>query len=181
MFHQQKPIIMKKIFLFFSMLLAMGLSSACSSDDDCSDTVQINFVLLNENKEPTQVFKYGEDICFELSIANNSDNLLYYGKDIIIDDDLFRVFSEDGIDVGTPWTNIGAEYVQVGINKKTTTSLTCSWMELFCNKPLLKSVMMPPLSKGTYYTRFKVRYRNLEIKTKESFLEKEFNSTFKIQ
>lgn len=33
MFHQQKPIIMKKIFLFLSMLLAMGLSSACSSDD----------------------------------------------------------------------------------------------------------------------------------------------------
>ena len=33
MFHQQKPIIMKKIFLFLSMLLAIGLFSACSSDD----------------------------------------------------------------------------------------------------------------------------------------------------
>ena len=34
MFHQQKPIIMKKLFLFLSMLLAMGLTSACSSDDE---------------------------------------------------------------------------------------------------------------------------------------------------
>ena len=42
MFHQQKTIIMKKIFLFFSMLLAMGLSSACSNEtegeDDLSNT-----------------------------------------------------------------------------------------------------------------------------------------------
>ena len=47
--------------------------TACSSDEekDTNNRIDLSFRLLNENGEETTTFKKGENIIFDLKIANN--------------------------------------------------------------------------------------------------------------
>ena len=94
---------------------------------------------------------------------------------------MFRVFQNDGTDVGTPWTSLGTEYVAIGIGPKVSTRFTCKWIDLSADKPIEKNKSLAPLAKGSYYTSFVIRYRNFDNKLQEEYLEKEFNTTFIIQ
>ena len=56
---------MKKVLLYLSMLLAIGLLSACSSDDgeNNSDSITIIYHVLNENGQESTVFKLATNLC----------------------------------------------------------------------------------------------------------------------
>ena len=189
---------MRKLTIMMSMLLALGLSSACSNSDEIesnpsngeltnkadsvADKIQISFSLLNDNGLPTSSFKYGEDICFELTVTNKSDKVLFLSNDFFMDVDLFRVYLEDGTDMGTPWTSFGSDYVARGIQPKMSTRFACNWIKAFSTiQPLKKNKEYSPLPGGKYYTSFKVYYRNLDNKLQDKFFEKEFYTTFTIQ
>ena len=187
----------KKLFLMVSVLLSAGMFSACSNSDEIDsnlskgdiiktdeayDKIQISFSLLNDKNVPTTAFEYGEDICFELTITNNSDKELIIFDDIRLGRDLFRVFQNDCTEVGTPWTSLGSDYVAVGIEPKTSTRLACNWIKAFSTqKPLKKKKEYAPLPIGNYYTNFIIKYRNLDSDLQDAFFEKEFNLNFKIQ
>ena len=158
----------KKLFLMVSVLLSAGMFSACSNSDEIDsnlskgdiiktdeayDKIQISFSLLNDKNVPTTAFEYGEDICFELIITNNSD------KELIISD-----------------------YVAVGIEPKASTRLACNWIKAFSTqKPLKKKKEYAPLPIGNYYTNFIIKYRNLDSDLQDAFFEKEFNLKFIVQ
>ena len=187
----------KKLFLMVSVLLSAGMFSACSNSDEIDsnlskgdiiktdeayDKIQISFSLLNDKNVPTTAFEYGEDICFELTITNNSDKKLIFFDDIRLGRDLFRVFQNDGTEVGTPWTSLGSDYVAVGIEPKASTRLACNWIKAFStHQPLAKKKDFNPLPCGKYYTSFKVYYRDLDKIQQDEFLEKELYTTFEIQ
>jgi hypothetical protein len=189
---------MKKVFFILGVLLSLGVFCACNNDDDIEtdisggdlksetdsvlDRMQISFSLLNENDIPTTVFQYGEDICFRLTIENNNEYNVFFEEDIKFNDGLFRVYSEDGTDMGTPWTSCNTEFVCIGISANSTVSLSCNWIKaLSTQEPLVKNKDYSPLPKGNYYTKFQIKHRDFDSKFQDIFLEKEFNITFTIQ
>lgn len=188
---------MMKLLFVLGVLLSLGMVSSCSSDDEIgsshsnsdlksnvdsiSEIIQISFSLLNEKDIPTSSFKYGEDICFELIITNNSNKALFFFDDIFLGDDLFRVYLEDGTDMGTPWTSIGTEFVAVGIEPKASMHRTCRWIGMRADKPIEKDRELAPLPKGNYYTNFSIKYRNFDNIKTDMFIEKMYNCKFTIQ
>ena len=188
---------MKKILFMMSVLLSQGLFSACSSNeeemdndpssglvtdaDEKPDKIQVDYSLLNENGVPSTTFEYGEDIRFELTITNNSDKVLIFSDDIILGKDLFRVYLNDGTDMGTPWTSCATNYVGIGIQPKVSTSLACNWIKASTYPPLSKKEEFEPLPKGSYYTSFVIKYRDLNNKLHDIFMEKEYNIAFEVQ
>lgn len=188
---------MRKIVFLFGVLLSLGMFCACSSDeenvipqsaetkeseaDNTSSKIQIDCSLLNDSGEEVSSFNYGDDICFELRVVNNSEKVLFFSDDIVfIGGNLFRVYSAEGKDMGTPWTSIGKEYIAVGIEPNTTSRLICKWIAPISDRPLEKNKENSPLPKGDYYTSFKIRYPNLENIVKDKFLEKEFRIAFTV-
>jgi hypothetical protein len=189
---------MKKVLFIFGVLLSLSIFWACSNDDEndidlsggdliietdsVPDKIQISFTLFNENDIPTTTFEYGEDICFKLTIGNNIEHILYLGEDVKLSDDLFRVYSEDGTDMGAPWTSRGTEFVLIGISENSKVSLSCNWINAFSAQlPLVKNKSYTPLPKGNYYTKFKIIYRDFDSNYQVNFCEKEFNTSFTIQ
>ena len=187
----------KKLFLMMGVLLSALMFSACSNSDEIDsnlskgdiietdneyDKIQISFSLLNDKNVPTTAFEYGEDICFELTITNNSDKELIIFDDIRLGRDLFRIFRNDGTEIGTPWTSLGSDFFAIGIMPKASTRLACNWIkEYSTQKPLMKKAEFAPLPIGNYYTSFLIMYRNLDSGLQDAFFEKEFNLNFKIQ
>jgi hypothetical protein len=190
---------MKRALLLFGVLLSLGIFCACSSDDEidndlsvdnltngndsAADKIQFSFSLLNNDGLPTSSFKYGEDISFDLTITNKSDKELFLFNDFFLSEDLFRVYLEDGTGVGAPWTDFNSSnYVALGIAPKSAISFTCNWIKALSTQwPLVKNKDFDPLPKGNYYTKFKIKYRNLDNIPQDEFLEKEFCITFTIQ
>ena len=188
---------MKKLVFLLGVLLSLGMFCACSSDDEdvipqseeikeseadsMSGKIRINCSLLNDSGEEVSSFNYGDDICFELRVVNNSEKVLFFFDDIVfIGGALFRVYSAEGKDMGTPWTSIGKEYIAVGIEPNTTSRLICKWIAPISDRPLEKNKENSPLPKGDYYTSFKIKYTNLENIAQDVFLEKEFRIAFTV-
>lgn len=190
---------MKNVLFVLGVLLSAGMFCACSNSDEIESNplssgeltneadeadskIQISYSLLNDYGLPTSSFKYGEDICFELTITNKSDKVIFIYNDFILDEDLFRVYLEDGTDMGTPWTSFGSNYVAIGIEPKGSMRIACNWIKAFStHQPLTKKKDFNPLPCGKYYTSFKVYYRNLDKIQQDEFLEKELYTTFDIQ
>ena len=190
---------MKRKLVLLSILLSLGMFCACSSDDEIdndlsvddltngtdsvADIIQFSFSLLNNDGLPTSSFKYGEDICFELTVTNKSNKELLLFNDFFLGEDLFRVYLENGTGVGTPWTDYNSSnYIALGIAPKSSISFTCNWIKALSTKwPLAKNKDFDPLPRGNYYTKFKIKYRNLDNILQDEFLEKEFNISFTIQ
>ena len=187
----------KKVLIILGVLLSAGMFCAFSNSDEIDsnlsrgdiittdeayDKIQISFSLLNDKNVPTTAFEYGEDICFELTIKNNSGKELIIFDDIRLGRDLFRVFQNDSTEVGTPWTSLGSDYVAVGIEPKASMRLACNWIKAFSTqKPLKKKKEYAPLPIGNYYTNFIIKYRNLDSDMQDAFFEKEFNLKFIVQ
>ncbi len=190
---------MKKNIFVISMLLTAGLLGACSSDDEFDsygynsdsryeddsvpDKIHISFSLLNDKGKQDSLYRYGEDICFELMITNKSDKDLFLFGDVFLGNNLFAVYREDGIFVGTPWTSIGTDFSGAGIKIRPNSSerYTCKWIGLGGDRPIAKNHELDPLPKGSYYTMFSIKYRDLNNVIQDMFIEKEFYARFIIQ
>lgn len=188
---------MKKILLMMSLLLTISMFCACSNSDEDSylsnsnlenevDSVQnkikVSFSLLNDKGKPDSLFREGKDICFELMITNSSDKKLFFFDDIFLGNELFSVYREDGTYVGTPWTSIGTNYCGgVIIGPKSSARRRCKWIGMVADSPIEKKHELDPLPKGNYYTKFSIKYRDLDNVIQDMFIEKEFYVRFIIQ
>ena len=190
---------MKKLLLMMSLLLTFSMFCACSNSDEMDsylsnsnleneidnvqDIIQVSFSLLNDKGKPDSLFRYGEDICFELMITNKSDKKLFFFDDVFLGNDFFTVYREDGTYVGTPWTSIGTEFSGAGItiSPKSSKRYTCKWIGMEADRPIEKKHELDPLPKGSYYTKSCIKYRDLNNVIQDIYIEKEFYTRFIIQ
>ena len=124
------------------MLMAMGMSFtvvSCSSDDEYddivlppiegegwqttdstgSDDIIVNFRLTKSDGTPANQFRWGENICFDLMIQNNTNDTIhidhrYYSdsnriKDVSLGKNLFGVYHSNGKYVGCPFEDTTGE------------------------------------------------------------------------
>ena len=126
----------------------------------------IKFQLLNADNQPVTTFKEGENFTFVLTFINTGNKQFVLPTE---DMEFFPIYTNDGEFVGRPWDY----YVQSGIvavNPKESISITC---KAFGEKDdpadtnnnstkiaLLKTTDKSPLSKGKYYTEFKIKINN---------------------
>ncbi len=164
---------MKKILFIFSMLLAMGLTSACSTDNEKEKNTDVSFTLLHENGNTSDIFDKNEVIVFSLSLKTSGNPEFtkeFDGGDLIVDDNLFAVFNENGMKVGQP--NMERIHMFIYETAVGPYVLRYNWSKANGD------IGLPP---GNYYTRFTIKY-NTEIGTeKRKFETKEYIVNFKIK
>ena len=87
---------MKKILYIFSMLLAMGLTSACSSEtDNNGENLTVTYHVLNENGQESTVFNSGDKFLFELIIKNTTNHVLKCDDWRILINNAFLIYNSD--------------------------------------------------------------------------------------
>ena len=189
----------KFFFLFFSLSLIASVMTAilgCSSSDDFSDdtngNVEINFTLRDEQGNVKTTFKEGENIVFDLEIANNDTrDMVYYryfkdGSDYILNSDFLCVYDMSGVSVGYPWDNMFCDdsgYMKWIIPANTKYHIRVAWYSsslVDMSYPLCRIEDQNVLLKeGRYYTKFTVKYKpNLD---KNVLINKEFNYNFEVE
>ncbi len=204
---------MKKVLLI-ALLAGIGtLSISCSSDDGDSelptvpidppeptipeekpfvgvtymeDSVKIQLQLLNSDSVAMDTFKEGEDIIFKLTITNTGSDWIPTTPMENFSDDIFSVYSSDGVYIGKPWDQRLMTYFYPLLTPRTVREQVCSWLEvpdgdmvnlcLWIENPVedtsnlnldqyvstinriifLKKERRQPLPKGSYYTQFNV-------------------------
>ena len=172
---------MKKILLpsslptlYFSMLLAIGLLSACSNDDETKEKgTDVTFSLLHENGSTSDSFDTNEAIVFSLSLKTRGNPEFTKGfdsGDLIVDDNLFTIYNEDGTIVGQP----NREQMDFYIYETTFGPyvLQYNWS---------KDNGDNELKPGRYYTRFSIRYNTAIWAKGNKFESKEFFVNFKVK
>ena len=145
-------------FLFPALIAGIGtLSISCNSDDGDSelptvpidppepttpeekpfvgvtymeDSVQIQLQLLNSDSVAVDTFKEGEDIIFKLTITNTGSDWVQTIPMENFSDDIFSVYSSDGVNMGKPWDERLMSYVYPLLSPKTVREHVCSWLEV---------------------------------------------------
>lgn len=184
---------MKKTILKFGLfLLAVLLPMGCSNEEEDERAVLIDYTFQLSTIEGniTKVFRYGDNIVFDLQIINYSDYDITYGSvdaDILLGEDLFYVYSKDGNGIGLPWTGMYCEYTgqrSFVIPSHSIKRVCCTWKlckEISASHPLCKSEDNTTLPIGDYYTRFSIIYNKNMGSTKKMMTEKIIQTDFKIQ
>ena len=102
--------------------------------EDLANYIVPDLRLINEEGKATTVFSYGENIKFELTFRNISDHTIRFAETDVLGNDLFRVFTKDGMDLGCPWdyTMSKALYpaVPITIAAGESASWSCKWKGL---------------------------------------------------
>jgi hypothetical protein len=178
---------MKKIAYTISLLLTFLLAiSSCSSDEN-KDSVyspnntitnaegNIKFQLFNEKGEETTMFRESENIRFSLILENsaNSDLVLkkeFVGGDLLLDQDFFCVYKENGERVGVPWSGMFCDeslQQEWTFPSHSVWQINCFWYlsgTTTTSHPLCKGAGVgedwPHLSKGNYYVSFTIWYNS---------------------
>lgn len=195
---------MKKSDFLMGMLLALGLFCACSSDDEMSKSIEeqspteqnesekgeviqgtsdetVEFQLQNEEGIECYEFNEGDNIIFRLEFRNDTDE-----DDIVprfyecIGWDGFRVYSIDGVDMGTPWDQIFSDSRSHDILfAHSSTIIVCPWFDIptlywnghehFYSNMYYKKEEKLPLPKGEYYSRFDIKIKDKTIICNRNF------------
>ncbi|MBO4801402.1 MAG: hypothetical protein J5545_05990 [Bacteroidaceae bacterium] len=94
------------------------------------DSILMQFFLLNGRGDTTRTFRERENMYFHLSFTNLGSSEVWVYKDICLSDqDVFRVFSEDGTDWGVPWYFLSSWKMPTPPLKPQRTYETfCSWL-----------------------------------------------------
>ena len=150
------------------------------------DSVKIQLQLLNSDSVAMDTFKEGEDIIFNLTITNTGSDWVQTAPMEKFSDDIFSVYSSDGVYIGKPWDQRLMTYFYPLLTPRTVREQVCSWLEvpdgdmvnlcLWIENPVedtsnlnldqyvstinriifLKKERRQPLPKGSYYTQFNV-------------------------
>lgn len=150
------------------------------------DSVKIQLQLLNSDSVAMDTFKEGEDIIFNLTITNTGSDWVQTAPMEKFSDDIFSVYSSDGVYIGKPWDQRLMTYFYPLLTPGTVREQVCSWLEvpdgdmvnlcLWIENPVedtsnlnldqyvstinriifLKKERRQPLPKGSYYTQFNV-------------------------
>lgn len=204
---------MKKEVLIISMLFVLSFGmTGCSNDEGnelpsvptdpielttpedkpfvgvtyMEDSVKIQLQLLNSDSVAMDTFKEGEDIIFKLTISNTGSDWVQTAPMEKFSDDIFSVYSSDGVYIGKPWDQRLMTYFYPLLTPGTVREQVCSWLEvpdgdmvnlcLWIENPVedtsnlnldqyvstinriifLKKERRQPLPKGSYYTQFNV-------------------------
>ena len=158
---------MKKCNLTYVVLCLIACLCSCSSDDKEEKAIDFELQLCTLQGTSTREFNYGENVVFDLSIRNNSNNDITYGikdADIIFDENLFCVYSKNGNTIGLPWTGMYCEYSgqqTFVIPANSVKRIRCAWNmceDINPSHPLCKGEDNILLPSGDYYTKFNIKY-----------------------
>ena len=121
-----------------------------------SGDIRADFCLKNAQDEPVTTFAVGEDITFDLTLTNTGSTTFRFEKDIfhVLGNDLFRVYSSDGQDMGTSWFFGPAAEANLRIapGKQLHYHINRSSLRrLSYTEPLCLKAGNQPLSAGRYF------------------------------
>lgn len=181
-----------------SVLLALGLLSACSKSDDVTDInnhsekdgtgtiekssdLMVDFRLQNEDGMECYDFKEGDNIIFRLEIKNDTDeDAILPPFSEVLGLDVFTVFSQEGVKIGTPWDVIMTIFRECEIiGAHNSVVFVCPWFDipaLYYNGPhhyyseyFYKKDDKSPLPKGEYFSEFEIRLNEKTITCSRKF------------
>lgn len=184
---------MKKILvLMMSVLLAFGLFSACGNSDDNPDTndysekeetgtiekssgQMVDFQLQNEDGTECYNFKEGDNIIFRLEIKNDTDeDAILPPFSEVLGLDVFTVFSQEGVKIGTPWDVIMTSFRECEIiGAHNSVVFVCPWFDIlalyyngthhYYSEYFYKKDDKSPLPQGEYFSEFDIKLNEKTI------------------
>ena len=190
---------MKKILvLMMSVLLALGLLSACSKSDDVTDInnhsekdgtgtiekssdLMVDFRLQNEDGMECYDFKEGDNIIFRLEIKNDTDeDAILPPFSEVLGLDVFSVYSREGEKIGTPWDVIMTSFRECEIiGAHSSAVFVCPWFDIpalyfngtdhYYSEYFYKKDDKSPLPKGEYFSEFEIRLNEKTITCSRKF------------
>ena len=190
---------MKKILvLMMSVLLALGLLSACSKSDDVTDInnhsekdgtgtiekssdLMVDFRLQNEDGMECYDFKEGDNIIFRLEIKNDTDeDAILPPFSEVLGLDVFSVYSREGEKIGTPWDVIMTSFRECEIiGAHNSAVFVCPWFDIpalyyngtehYYSEYFYKKDDKSPLPKGEYYSEFDIKFNEKTITCNRKF------------
>ena len=102
--------------------------------EDFANYIVPDFRLINAEGKATTVFSYGENIKFDLTLRNISDHTISFAETDVLGEDLFRVFTKGGVDLGCPWDFTMSKQVYpplpITIAAGGSASWNCKWKGL---------------------------------------------------
>ena len=188
----------KKLVLMMSVLLALGLLSACSKSDDVTDInnhsekdgtgtiekssdLMVDFRLQNEDGMECYDFKEGDNIIFRLEIKNDTDeDAILPPFSEVLGLDVFTVFSQEGVRIGTPWDVIMTSFRECEvIRAQSSVVFVCPWFDIpalyyngtehYYSEYFYKKDDKSPLPKGEYYSEFDIKFNEKTITCNRKF------------
>lgn len=181
-----------------SVLLALGLLSACSKSDDVTDInnhnekdgtgtiekssdLMVDFRLQNEDGMECYDFKEGDNIIFRLEIKNDTDeDAILPPFSEVLGLDVFTVFSQEGVRIGTPWDVIMTSFRECEvIRAQSSVVFVCPWFDIptlyyngtdhYYSEYFYKKDDKSPLPKGEYFSEFEIRLNEKTITCNQKF------------
>lgn len=181
-----------------SVLLALGLLSACSKSDDVTDInnhsekdgtgtiekssdLMVDFRLQNEDGMECYDFKEGDNIIFRLEIKNDTDeDAILPPFSEVLGLDVFTVFSLEGVKIGTPWDVIMTSFRECEIIEAHSSAVfVCPWFDIpalyfngtdhYYSEYFYKKDDKSPLPKGEYYSEFGIKFNEKTITCNRKF------------
>ena len=181
-----------------SVLLALGLLSACSKSDDVTDInnhsekdgtgtiekssdLMVDFLLQNEDGMECYDFKEGDNIIFRLEIKNDTDeDVILPPFSEVLGLDVFTVFSQEGVKIGTPWDVIMTSFRECEvIRAQSSVVFVCPWFDIpalyfngtdhYYSEYFYKKDDKSPLPKGEYYSEFGIKFNEKTITCNRKF------------
>ena len=170
---------MKKILSFLILFVTISapfvmLPSCSDNEDDVDynydlppttekvsaierDGVIMTYALLNSQGDTTMTFREGENIFFDLTIENTTDEHIHIpGGPRTLGYNTFRVFTTSGKDCGTSWSYVEDWTMRAALLcAQTTYHYQCPWYNDSNIKPIGPFVLKAShkkLTKGTYFT-----------------------------
>lgn len=184
---------MKKILvLMMNMLLAIGLFSACNKSDEVTDInnhsekegadtiekgsdLMVGFQLQNEDGMECYDFKEGDNTIFWLEIKNDTDeDVIFSPFSEVLGFDVFTVYSQEGVKIGTPWDVIMTSFRECEIiGAHNSVVFVCPWFDIpalyyngthhYYSEYFYKKDDKSPLPQGEYFSEFDIKLNGKTI------------------
>jgi hypothetical protein len=184
---------MKKILvLIMNMLLAIGLFSACNKSDEVTDInnhsekegadtiekgsdLMVGFQLQNEDGMECYDFKEGDNTIFWLEIKNDTDeDVILSPFSEVLGFDVFTVYSQEGVKIGTPWDVIMTSFRECEIiGAHNSVVFVCPWFDIpalyyngthhYYSEYFYKKDDKSPLPQGEYFSEFDIKLNGKTI------------------
>jgi hypothetical protein len=142
----------------------------------------VDFQLQGEDGIECYDFKEGDNIIFRLEIKNDTDEDAWLPPFTdIIGHDVFRVYSQSGEEIGTPWDGIWSSMVGSGfIGAHCSVVFFCPWFDIpalyfqghehfYSAYSFYKTDEKSPLPQGDYYSKFDIKLNNKTITCNRNF------------
>ena len=190
---------MKKILvLMMNMLLAIGLFSACNKSDEVTDInnhsekegadtiekgsdLMVGFQLQNEDGMECYDFKEGDNTIFWLEIKNDTDeDVILSPFSEVLGFDVFTVYSQEGVKIGTPWDVIMTNFRECEIiGPHSSVVFVCPWFDIpalyyngthhYYSEYFYKKDDKSPLPQGEYFSEFDIKLNEKTITCNQKF------------